>query len=155
MLNRSSLEATLKHSLNLTFYELRWFQLISCKHYKHILEIKNLIESSCFCFRLMLLRLMMCWTSMILVIALNIHNFCWFFCVHFHMHLGACKIELCRYYFHVSRASTHEFILCKFVELCEICLQIALHFNLHEIHYLWLLCLISVKWSENQSLLRF
>jgi hypothetical protein len=116
MLNWSSLEATLKHSLNLTFYELCSFQLISCKRYKHILEIKNLTKFACFCFRLMLLRLMMCWTSMILVIALNIHNFCWFFCVHFHMHLGACKIELCRYYFHASRASTHEFLLCKFVE---------------------------------------
>ncbi|KAJ0053220.1 hypothetical protein Pint_00290 [Pistacia integerrima] len=30
---------------------------------------------------------------MILVIALNIHNFCWFFCIHFRMHLGLCKVE--------------------------------------------------------------
>lgn len=68
-----------------------------------------------FCSRLMLLRQMMAWTFMILVIALNIHNFCWFFCVHFHMHLGVFKVELCRYYFHVSCALTCEFILCEFV----------------------------------------
>ena len=47
--------------------------------------------------RSMLLRQRMGWTFMILVIVLNIYNFCWFCCVRCHMHLELSKAGHYRY----------------------------------------------------------
>jgi hypothetical protein len=72
---------------------------------------KQIVNHSFVLFRLMLLQQRRGWTFMILDIALNIHNFCWFCCGLCLMHLEPCKAKHCRYFLFVRHAM---FLCCYF-----------------------------------------